>query len=145
MVGKDCLINAGAVIGFDGFRIEHNYEKKLIRKMIHTGSVSVGNRVEIGANTTIARVTFHGGDTIISDEVKIDGLVHIGHNARIGLRTSIAALTVIGGSASDGRTPSQNVAGMCWLARMWRELLALPVISNRRQSMGGWGVGCVGG
>lgn len=102
VVGEDCLIHAGAVIGSDGFRMEQDKGKKIVRKMIHVGNVLIGDKVEIGANSNIARATLEKESTVISDDVKIDALVHIGHNARIGAHTTIAALTCIGGSCKIG-------------------------------------------
>jgi UDP-3-O-[3-hydroxymyristoyl] glucosamine N-acyltransferase len=97
-VGNNCLIHSGVRIGPDGFRFEQDIQSKKVHKMYHVGKVTIGNNVEIGANTAIDRATFEGEATTISDEVKIDNLVHVGHNARIGARTLIAALSCIGGS-----------------------------------------------
>jgi UDP-3-O-[3-hydroxymyristoyl] glucosamine N-acyltransferase len=101
-VGEDCLIHAGVVIGIDGFRFEHDILNKKVIKMYHAGSVVIGNRVEIGANTTIDRATFENTSTLIGNDVKIDNLVHIGHNITIGSRTTIAASSCIGGSTLIG-------------------------------------------
>jgi len=101
-IGKDCLIDAGAVIGTDGFRYEQDIGNKIVRKMLHMGGVKIGDRVEIGANCAIDRATFENEATVISDDVKIDNLVHIAHNVRIGTRTLIVALTCIGGSVRIG-------------------------------------------
>lgn len=101
-IGNNCLIHSGARIGPDGFRFEQDIENKMVRKMYHAGSVIVGDRVEIGANTAIDRATFEGEATTIGSDAKIDNLVHIGHNVKIGSRTLIAALSCIGGSDRIG-------------------------------------------
>lgn len=101
-IGDDCLIHSGVCIGVDGFRFEQDIERKVVRKWLHVGGVVIGNRVEIGANTAIARATFEGDATIISDDVKIDNLVHIAHNARVRARTVIVTQSCIGGSAKIG-------------------------------------------
>jgi UDP-3-O-[3-hydroxymyristoyl] glucosamine N-acyltransferase len=101
-IGNDCIIDAGAVIGGEGFRYEQFVERKVVRRMLHVGSVVIGDRVDIGANCAIDRATFEGDATIISDDVKIDNLVHIAHNAKIGARTLIVTQTCIGGSSRVG-------------------------------------------
>jgi UDP-3-O-[3-hydroxymyristoyl] glucosamine N-acyltransferase len=97
-IGNDCIIDAGAVIGADGFRYEQFVKQKIVRKMLHVGGVTIGDRVEIGANCTVDRATFEGDDTILFDDVKLDDQVHVGHNVKIGARTCIAAQTCISGS-----------------------------------------------
>jgi UDP-3-O-[3-hydroxymyristoyl] glucosamine N-acyltransferase len=101
-IGNECIIDAGAVIGGDGFRYEQFIERKVVRRMLHVGSVVIGDRVEIGANCAIDRATFEGDATIVSSDVKIDNLVHIAHNAEIGARTLIVTQTCIGGSSKIG-------------------------------------------
>ena len=101
-IGNNCIIDAGVVIGGGGFRYEQFVERKVVRRMLHVGSVVIGDRVEIGANCAIDRATFEGDATIISDDVKIDNLVHIAHNAKIGARTLIVTQTCVGGSSKVG-------------------------------------------
>ena len=101
-IGEECILHSGVKIGIDGFRFKQNIEQKSVRKMLHVGKVMIGDRVEIGANSTIDRATFQDAATILSDDVKIDDQVHIGHNAKIGARTCIAAQTCISGSVKIG-------------------------------------------
>lgn len=101
-IGNDCIIHSGVVIGGDGFRFMQDIGRKRVRKMIQAGRVIIGDRVEICANSTIARATFEDDATIISDDVKIDELVHIGHNAKIGARTLITGQACIAGSVKIG-------------------------------------------
>lgn len=60
------------------------------------GRVIIGNRVWIGANTTIDRGA--GPDTVIGDGCMIDNLVQIGHNVKIGKHVIIVAQVGISGS-----------------------------------------------
>ena len=73
-VGKRCIINAGAVIGEQGFKIMKNL-KGNNERLIHIGGVKIGNEVEIGANTCIDKGTY--GNTEINDYVKIDNFVRL--------------------------------------------------------------------
>ncbi len=102
VIGRSCIIHAGAQIGIDGFRFVQFPDQKTVRKMLHVGGVLIGDRVEIGANSTIARATFENDATLLEDDVKLDAQVHIGHNSRIGKRTLIAAQSCISGSVNIG-------------------------------------------
>lgn len=100
-IGNNCIIHSGVCIGDEGFRFEQDIERKVVRKMLNVGRVVIGDRVEIGANSTIDRATFSDDATIISDDVKFDPLVHLGHNVKIGARSCLAQST-IGGSTKIG-------------------------------------------
>jgi UDP-3-O-[3-hydroxymyristoyl] glucosamine N-acyltransferase len=80
VVGKNCLIHSGSVLGADGFGYLTIAGKH--RKIPQIGHVLVGDSVEIGANVTIDRA--RTGATSIGSGTKIDNLVHIGHNCEIG-------------------------------------------------------------
>ena len=80
-IGNDCIIHAGTVIGSDGFGFANTKDGKYI-KIYQNGNVSIGNDVEIGANSAIDRAVFKS--TVIADGVRIDNLVHIGHNCKLG-------------------------------------------------------------
>ena len=68
---------------------------------IHSlGSVSIGDDVEIGANTTVDCGTIR--NTAIGHGTKLDSLVQIGHNATIGNHTLICAQVGVAGSARVG-------------------------------------------
>jgi UDP-3-O-[3-hydroxymyristoyl] glucosamine N-acyltransferase len=98
IVGRRAVMNAGCVIGSDGFGGALENGRWL--KMPHIGRVVIGDDVEIGANTTIDRGAM--ADTVIEDGVKMDNLIQIGHNCRIGAHTTIAACAGIAGSAHIG-------------------------------------------
>ena len=99
-IGSNVIIHSGAVIGADGFGLVLN-EQKLWEKVPQVGGVSVGDHVEIGANTTIDCGSIDM--TRIADNVKIDNLVHIAHNVQIGTNTAIAACVGIAGSTIIGK------------------------------------------
>jgi len=94
-IGKNVSINAGSIIGSEGFGYELN-EKNEYEKFIHIGGVEIHDNVDIGANTTVVRGALT--NTIIGKGTKIDNLVHIGHNAIIGKHCIITANNMVGGS-----------------------------------------------
>jgi UDP-3-O-[3-hydroxymyristoyl] glucosamine N-acyltransferase len=98
-IGARVIIQAGAVIGGDGFGFA-NEDGRWI-KIPQTGSVAIGDDVEIGAGTTIDRGAL--ADTVIEEGVKLDNQIQVGHNVRIGAHTAIAGCVGIAGSADIGR------------------------------------------
>lgn len=99
IVGSDCVIHNNSVIGADGFGYIPDPATG-IRKVPQVGIVSVGDNVEIGANTSIDRATI--GVTLIGTHTKIDNQVQIGHNVVIGKHCLICAQVGIAGSATLG-------------------------------------------
>lgn len=97
VIGEDCIIHAGAVIGSDGFGYAYTKDRKPV-KIYHLGRVRLGNRVEIGANTTIDRGAL--GETYIADDTKIDNLVQIGHNCQINEKCVIVSQSGLAGSTT---------------------------------------------
>ncbi|QEP44287.1 UDP-3-O-(3-hydroxymyristoyl)glucosamine N-acyltransferase [Ectothiorhodospiraceae bacterium BW-2] len=98
-VGRGATIHSGAVIGADGFGFAHHGTGWT--KIAQLGGVTLGDEIEIGANTTIDRGAM--ADTLIGDGVKIDNQVQIAHNVTIGDHTAIAGCVGIAGSATIGR------------------------------------------
>ena len=98
-MGKDCIIHSGAVIGSDGFGFAPQETGNYL-KIPQLGIVTLGDQVEIGANTVIDRATM--GSTYIEKGVKLDNLIQVAHNVRIGQDTVIAAQTGISGSTRLG-------------------------------------------
>nr|WP_086939069.1 UDP-3-O-(3-hydroxymyristoyl)glucosamine N-acyltransferase [Thaumasiovibrio occultus] len=98
-LGEQCLIQAGAVIGSDGFGYA-NHRGQWV-KIPQLGTVIIGNRVEIGACTTIDRGALE--NTVIADGVIIDNQCQIAHNVTIGDNTAIAGATVMAGSLKVGK------------------------------------------
>ncbi|MCS5711163.1 UDP-3-O-(3-hydroxymyristoyl)glucosamine N-acyltransferase [Candidatus Berkiella aquae] len=98
-IGKNCTIHSGVIIGSDGFGFVKN--KAHWVRVPQVGGVKIGDRVEIGANTTIDRGAIE--DTEIGNDVILDNLIQIGHNVKIGDSTAIAACVGIAGSTTLGK------------------------------------------
>jgi UDP-3-O-[3-hydroxymyristoyl] glucosamine N-acyltransferase len=98
-IGERCLLHTGVVIGADGFGFASDAGTWV--KVPQVGSVSLGDDVEIGANTTVDRGAIE--DTVIEDGVKLDNQIQVGHNVVIGAHTAIAACTGISGSTILGK------------------------------------------
>ena len=106
-IGKQCLFQSGAVIGCDGFGYANDKGKWI--KIPQLGSVVIGDRVEIGASTTIDRGALD--DTVIADGVILDNQIQIAHNVEIGENSAMAACSVIAGSTKLGK--NCTIAGLC--------------------------------
>ncbi len=104
IIGDNCYIKSGAIIGEDGFGFERD-ENSVPLRFPHIGNVIIGDNVEIGAKTTIARGTLDS--TIIKDNVKIDDQVFIAHNVFIDENAMIVSCSEISGSTKIGRN--------CWI------------------------------
>jgi UDP-3-O-[3-hydroxymyristoyl] glucosamine N-acyltransferase len=96
-LGRRVILHAGVVLGSDGFGYVPDRTTGTYEKFPQIGTLTIGNDVEIGANSTIDRGALDG--TIIEDGVKIDNLVHLAHNVRVGKNVVIAAQTGVSGSA----------------------------------------------
>ncbi|RJG49072.1 UDP-3-O-(3-hydroxymyristoyl)glucosamine N-acyltransferase [Motilimonas pumila] len=99
VIGHSCCIQSGTVIGADGFGYAN--EKGRWVKIPQLGTVLIGDRVEIGANTCIDRGALD--DTLIADGVIIDNLCQIAHNCEIGENTAIAGAATFAGSLKIGK------------------------------------------
>ena len=97
-IGRNAIIHAQATIGSDGFGFANDDGHWI--KIPQTGTVIIGDDVEIGAGTTIDRGAL--GDTVIGDGVKLDNQIQIGHNVRVGAHTAMAGCVGIAGSAEIG-------------------------------------------
>lgn len=97
-IGARVVIHSGAVIGADGFGFAMTGGRW--EKFPQVGTVSIGDDVEIGANSTIDRAAL--GETVIGNGTKLDNMVHIGHNCRIGKHVVIAAQTGLSGGVTVG-------------------------------------------
>ena len=100
IIGQNCIIHSGSVIGSDGFGFAPQ-ENGDYKKIPQTGIVVLGDRVEVGSNSTIDRATL--GVTAIGNGVKLDNQIQIAHNVEIGDNTVIAAQTGIAGSSKIGK------------------------------------------
>lgn len=99
LVGKNCHLFSGCVIGNDGFGYAEEHGRWI--KIPQVGRVVIGDFVDVGANTTIDRGAID--DTVIEEGVKLDNLIQIAHNCRIGAHTVIAGCVGIAGSAVIGK------------------------------------------
>lgn len=99
IIGDDCVFHSGCAIGSDGFGNAQD-EKRHYNRIPQIGGVVIGNKVEIGANTTVDCGTFQ--PTIIKDGARIDNLVQIAHNVEIGAHTGIASQVGIAGNTKIG-------------------------------------------
>jgi len=71
--------------------------------------VVIGDKVHVGANTTIDRGAIE--DTVIADGVLLDNQIQIAHNVRIGENTAIAGCVGIAGSTHIGS--NCQIGGAC--------------------------------
>jgi UDP-3-O-[3-hydroxymyristoyl] glucosamine N-acyltransferase len=95
-LGDRVIVQAGAVLGSEGFGYVRDSETGRYEQSPQTGRLIIEDEVEIGANSTIDRGALD--ETRIRRGAKIDNLVHIGHNVEIGENVIIAAQTGLSGS-----------------------------------------------
>ena len=107
-IGKRAIVQAGAVIGSDGFGFAKEGDSWV--KIPQIGRVVIGDDVEIGANTSIDRGALD--DTIIGDGVKLDNQIQIAHNVVIGQHTAMAGCVGVAGSTRIGQRCTIGGAGM---------------------------------
>lgn len=92
-IGRRVILHSGCVIGADGFGFVLDGER--YRKFPQIGRVSIGDDVEIGANSCVDRAAL--GITWIGEGTKLDNMVHVAHNCRIGRHVVVAAQTGFSG------------------------------------------------
>ena len=95
VMGKGCVIKAGAVLGGAGFGYEKDAEGNKFR-FPQIGQLIMGDYVEVGSNTCIDRGAL--ADTVIGDYTKINNLCHIAHNNKIGRNVTITGCVNVSGS-----------------------------------------------
>lgn len=98
-IGKNSRIRSCSSIGGDGFGFER-LDSGMPLRFPHLGGVLIGENVEIGSCTAVAKGTL--GDTIIEDNVKVDNLVHVAHNCVIKNGAFIIACAELSGGVSVG-------------------------------------------
>jgi len=106
-IGDRVIVHFNAAIGSDGFSFLP-VTPPIAGAAVHAnpirvhslGNVVIGNDVEIGAGTTIARATLQ--TTRIGNGTKIDNLVQIAHNVTIGEGCLICGMVGISGSTEIG-------------------------------------------
>jgi UDP-3-O-[3-hydroxymyristoyl] glucosamine N-acyltransferase len=116
-IGERFIAQPGVVIGGDGFSFV-TAEKSGVEEIrqtlgvrgeirpqawtrIHSlGAVTIGDDVEIGANSTVDRGTIR--DTVVGDGTKLDNLVMLGHNVVVGRDCLLCGHVGIAGSSKIG-------------------------------------------
>lgn len=116
-VGNNVILHHGVSLGADGFSfvtenpdnieqarkdgaiLEENTDHKIF-KIPSIGAVTIGNNVEIGANSTVDRGTIE--NTTVGDDTKIDNLVMIAHNCKVGKGCMIVSQVGMAGSCVIG-------------------------------------------
>ncbi|HTL52942.1 MAG TPA: UDP-3-O-(3-hydroxymyristoyl)glucosamine N-acyltransferase, partial [Planctomycetota bacterium] len=100
-IGKNCDIQAGAVVGADGLAINKGAgDDGPLSRIPQLGDVVIEDNCQIGANTVIERAAL--GHTRIGKDTKIDVTVVIGHGDQLGEKVRICALTGLAGSVNVG-------------------------------------------
>ena len=112
-IGRNCTIQAGAVIGSDGFGYERN-EKGEPEDFPDIGGVTVEDEVCIGSGACIDRGTL--AHTTIGRGTKVDNLVHVAHNVTIGPGCLLTGMANLSGGSKLGEGvyvgPSAWIAGV---------------------------------
>jgi UDP-3-O-[3-hydroxymyristoyl] glucosamine N-acyltransferase LpxD len=98
-IGEHSRVRSCTSVGGDGFGFER-LDDGIPLRFPHLGGVLIGNNVEIGSCTAIARGTL--SDTIIEDNVKIDNLVHVAHNCLIKNGAFVIACAELSGGVEVG-------------------------------------------
>ena len=98
-IGKNSRIRSCSSVGGDGFGFERLEDGRPLRFQ-HLGGVIIGENVEVGSCTAIARGTL--SNTVIDDFVKIDNLVHVAHNCHIKKGAFIIACAELSGGVVIG-------------------------------------------
>lgn len=109
-IGNNCVLQSGAVLGTDGFGfIRLN---GTVQKIPQIGTVTLGDDVEIGANSCVDRATLH--TTSVGNHTKLDNLVQLGHNVTVDESCFIIAQVGIAGSTKVGKRVT--IAGQAGIA-----------------------------
>lgn len=95
VMGHDCVIKAGAVLGGAGFGYERDEEGNKFR-FPQIGQMIMGDYVDVGSNTTIDRGSL--ADTTIGHHSKISSNCLIAHNNKIGCNVTITGSVMLSGS-----------------------------------------------
>ncbi|MFW2075070.1 UDP-3-O-(3-hydroxymyristoyl)glucosamine N-acyltransferase [Acinetobacter gerneri] len=99
IIGANVIVRAGSVIGGEGF--EHKKTSKGILSVTHDGEVVIGDNVEIGSNSHVAK-GFSYRSTIIGESTKLDAFVHYAHGVQCGKECLIVAHAMVGGNVDIG-------------------------------------------
>lgn len=97
-LGARVEVHAGVVLGADGFGYVPG--PKGIVKVPQVGTVTIGDDVEIGANSCIDRAALE--TTRIGAGTKVDDLVMVGHNCVVGTNGFLCGQSGLAGSTIVG-------------------------------------------
>ena len=97
-VGDRVWLNPGAVIGAEGFGFAPNPAGH--EKIPQAGDVSIGDDVEVGANSCVDRAAME--TTHVRRFAKLDNLVQVGHAADVGEGALMVAYSGVAGSSRLG-------------------------------------------
>ncbi len=98
-LGRETVLHSGVVIGGDGFGFAPGSSGWT--KIHQLGGGRIGDRVEIGAASTIDRGALE--HTVIGNGVILDDQTHIAHNVVVGDNTAMAGCCQVAGSARIGK------------------------------------------
>lgn len=99
-IGNRVWLNAGCVIGSEGFGFEREKDGDEHQKVPQVGNVIIEDDVEVGALCAIDRGSIKA--TVIGKGTKFDNLVHIAHNCQVGEKNLLMAQACLAGSVKTG-------------------------------------------
>lgn len=94
IIGDEFFMNENSVIGAQAFTMAEDENGNKFR-IPALGKVRIGDHVEIGPQNNIACGS--NRDTILENNVKLDGLVHIGHDAHLCKNVEVTAGGIFSG------------------------------------------------
>lgn len=117
-LGDDVTLQPGVVIGGDGFGFARRDDGSQA-KIPQVGTVEIGDRVEIQANSCVDRASL--AVTRIGAGVKIDNLVQVAHNCQLEANVVLCAQVGLAGNTvveAEALLAGQaGVAGHCRIGR----------------------------
>jgi UDP-3-O-[3-hydroxymyristoyl] glucosamine N-acyltransferase len=99
-LGDHVILQNGAIVGSDGYGFAKE-DGGTWHKITQSGSVVLGDQVEIQANSCIDRASV--GNTEIARGAKVDNLVQVGHGSTVGENTLLCSQVGLAGSSHVGK------------------------------------------
>lgn len=99
-LGDRVILQNGAIVGSDGYGFAKE-DGGTWHKITQSGSVVLGDQVEIQANSCIDRASV--GNTEIARGAKVDNLVQVGHGSTVGENTLLCSQVGLAGSSHVGK------------------------------------------